>query len=256
MAMLPPHPARLAAVVLVAALGALSIPTAAPDVPPAPPLGDRSVQDLAGVLHPDVAARMEDRHRRVFEATGVAIVVVTVPRLRGVSIEELAVGVGQEWGVGRRREDRGVVIALSVGDREVFIASGYGVEGFLPDGRVGAILDGVVVPFLHRDDFSSGLDNASIAVARAAAEEYGIDLDGDRELRPPPGVEPGAGVRQLVGIGIGLILLWLLFRHPTLLLMLLLGGRGGGFSGGFGGGGGFGGFGGGGFGGGGAGRSF
>lgn len=242
---------------LVILAGAVSVAAETP----LPPAGNASVHDLAGVIAPDRSAAMEQRHHRLFVATGVAIAVLTVPRLHDETIEELAVRAGQTWGLGRRGEDRGIVIALAVADQRIFVATGYGVEGFLPDGRVGAILDAVTVPYLRRHDYSTALDNLSIALTEACAEAYGANLGQRERPRPAPDRPPGGAFGNVVGVLIGLIFLWLLFRHPGLLLAILLSGggrRGGGFGGGFGGGGGggFGGFGGGGFGGGGAGRGF
>ncbi len=211
---------------------------------------------------------MERRHQDLFEKTGVAVVIVTVPRLEDETIDEFAVRAGSAWGVGRKKEDRGVVVALAVQDRKVFIATGYGVEGFLTDGRTGAILDEYVVPLLRANRYSQAMSSASSALVRAAASEYGVTIEGLGSGRPsgrPAGQTlslPGA----LLLLFVAGILLVLFIRHPILFL-LLMSGRGrrggwgggisyGGFGGGFGGNSGFGGFGGGGFGGGGAGRSF
>jgi uncharacterized protein len=234
-----------------------------------PPPGDQSVHDLAAVVRPGDAEAMEGLHRELFGKTGVAIVVLTVPRLDGEPIEELAVRAGSEWGVGRTGEDRGIVVALAIEERRVFIATGYGVEGFLPDGRVGAILDREVRPHLRAGDYSAGLLAASRALASAAAAEYGVALEG----LPPRGrpTRRGPDWIELVVL-VFLFGWWGLFIWMRRLRGAARGwdagfggggfgsgsGGGGFFGGGFGGGssGGFGGFGGGGFGGGGAGRGF
>ncbi len=223
---------------------------------------DRSVHDFAGVISPEHARSMEAMHKEFLDRTGVAIVIITVPRLEGEPIEDFAVRVGAEWGVGRRGEDRGAVVALSVEERRVFIATGYGVEGFLPDGRVGGFLDRVALPHLRRNDFSTGLYQTSMALVAAAAEEFDVTIEGAaRGAAGPQGARARGGpVRLIFGLLTMIVLAYLVVRHPTLFLLLLMSGmrgRGGGFrGGGFGGGSGFGGFGGGGFGGGGAGRGF
>jgi uncharacterized protein len=138
------------------------------------------------------------------------------------------------------------------------------VEGFLPDGRVGGILDRDVIPFLRRNDFSSGLQRASEALTSAAAAEYGVKIEGVRAWEERPSQRGRVGLGGLIlPLLFGLIFLYILFRHPSLLWLLMMsGGRGGRYGGGgfrgggFGSSGGFGGFGGGGFGGGGAGRGF
>ncbi len=232
-----------------------------------PPPSDRSVHDLAGVLPLEAVRTLERRHTELFGATGVAIVIVTVPRLEGEPIDDFAVRVGSEWGAGRKGEDRGIVVALSIEERRVFIATGYGVEGFLPDGRVGAILDQKVIPYLRVNDYPAAMLQASAALVGAAAQEYGVTVDGiGPGGRGVPGegpwARPGPGALLLMVLVLA-VALYLFIRHPILFWMFFSGPRRGGggisyggFRGGFGGNSGFGGFGGGGFGGGGAGRGF
>ena len=236
-----------------------------------PPPGDRSVHDFAGVLAPDHVEVMERLHRELFRKTDVAIVVITVPALDGEPVSDFALRVGTDWGVGKRDADRGIVAALAVEERQIYISTGYGVEGFLPDGRVGGILDGAK-PLLGQNQFSTGLLQISAALVAAAAEEYGVTIDSTAGLAAQPrrtGPRPrGAPLNPLFVLLLLGGLAYLLVRHPRLLLLMLLfsgfgrgfggyGMRRGGFGGGgFGGGAGFGGFGGGGFGGGGAGRAF
>lgn len=229
-----------------------------------PPPGGRSVHDFAGVLSAQAAAALEVNHRELFEKTGVAIAMVIVPSLAGEPSADLAVRVGETWGVGRAGEDRGIVVVIGIEERELFIATGYGVEGFLPDGRVGTIRD-AARPALARNDFSTGLLQISGAIVGAAAEEFGVDITGGVVAVPPArgqsrSVSP---FQQVVGLLVLLVMGYLAIRHPTLFLLILfsgmgrgMGGNRSGFGGGFGGGSGFGGFGGGGFGGGGAGGRF
>lgn len=203
---------------------------------------------------------MEARHAELQRATGVAIVVITVPRLEGEPIEDFAVHVGQQWGVGTRGQDRGLVLAFALEERRIFLATGYGVESFLPDGRVGRILDEYALPQLRRGDFSEALFQTSRALVQIVEQELGgSPAEGKRRDAQP--------LASLLAVLVFVIVAYLAVRHPRLFLLLLmsgaLGGRGGGRrrqggfrGGGFGSGGGFGGFGGGGFGGGGAGRGF
>jgi len=265
-----------AALFVAALLHAAAVPATAEFKLP-PPDG-RSVRDLATVIQRQDQERMERWHRALFEATGVAIVVVTVPDLDGEPIEDFATRVGTEWGVGKKGDDRGIVVALAVRERRIFVATGYGVEGFLPDGRVGGLIDTEVLPHLKRSDFSRGLLQASAALTAIAAQQYGLSIDDLQEIRST-GRARGRGGGGWIGLLV-LLFLALLFmsgmRDPLLAALLFSGvtgrrrggyGRrtGGGFGGGFGGGGfsgggfgsgGFGGFGGGSFGGGGAGRGF
>lgn len=216
---------------------------------------DRWIYDAASVIDDAEERRLEQVNTELFSKTGVAIVVVTVPALVDETADELAVRVGESWGVGRKGQDRGLVVAFARDDRRIFVATGYGTESYLPDGRVGALLDQFAVPHLRASRFSEGLTQLDLALASVSAEEYGAQLTGATPVPAAP-QRPQLGVRHVV-IGILMIILfgYLAIRHPWLLMMMMMGGRGR-HGGGFGGGGGHGGFGGGGFGGGGAGRGF
>lgn len=266
----PPRGAPRAPAIALCVIALLGMATPASDVAaapllPVPPRGDRSIHDLAGALSPATVERLEARHKELFEKTGVAIVVIAVKRLDDETLSDFAVRVGTEWGVGRRGQDRGMVIAITTEEPHIFVATGYGVEGFLPDGRVGSILDTVAVGPLRRGEFDAAIDGTSAALVAACASEFGVSIGGVEPAAAPPEI-------AIRGVPPGVIILIVLLAFVVLFRFILPssrsgwrrgmwygGGFGGGLGGGFGrgfggGGGGFGGFGGGGFGGGGAGR--
>jgi len=230
-----------------------------------PPHGDRSVQDLSRVLSPRAIELLEDRHRELFQKSGVALVVILVPRVEDETLSDFAVRAGTEWGVGTKGQDRGIVVAITTEEPHIFVSTGYGVEGFLPDGRVGGILDDYVVKPLRSRDFDTAVLQASQQLVAACAAEYGVTIGGIKPSDAPPrdrpgGFPPGAVLFLIVAVFILFRMFILPFGRRGMRRGMWYGGGfggggfgGGGFGGGFGGGG-FGGFGGGGFGGGGAGR--
>ena len=86
-----------------------------------PPHDDRSVYDLAGVVSPEDQRTMERSHRDLREKTGVAIAVVTFPRLEGEALEDVLARAGPEWGLGRLAENRGIVVALAMEEHGVIV---------------------------------------------------------------------------------------------------------------------------------------
>ena len=219
-----------------------------------------AVNDFAGVIDAANAAKMESLAREILQKTGMSVVVVTMPELSpSEEINLYATGLYQAWGIGKKGEDKGVLIFLAVKERQIRIETGYGVEGDLTDGIIGLILDRYVVPHLKAGNTGKALYNAMYFCGVVVTSKTGVALTGvDVPYRPPsqPGNQ-GLNVFALIFFIVAAILL-LGTRTgreilPWLLLMLVTNsGRGG--SGGFGGG--FGGFGGGMSGGGGAGRSF
>jgi uncharacterized protein len=222
-----------------------------------------AVNDFAGVIPPEQRVAMSKLAQEVLEKTGTAVVVATFRTVGDNDPDEFANRLYEAWGIGRKGEDKGVLIFLALQERRVRIETGYGVEGVITDGMAGEILDRYAMPYLRTGDYGRGLYNGMIAVSEILARNANVTLTGT----PRPQVPAMRGVRPtmhpLAVIVFFFILALLLFTKPgrrilALLLLSSMGGRSGSYGGGgFGGfGGGFGGFGGGMSGGGGAGRSF
>lgn len=219
-----------------------------------------AVNDFAGVISPRYERSMESLAREVLEKTGTSVVVVTMKEIGGDDPADYANRLYETWGIGAKGEDKGALIFLALQERRIRIETGYGVEGILPDGLVGEILDRYVIPFLRKGDYDKGLSSAVVAVSSVIAKDAGVSLSGAPQTRRQPASRQKRGASPFSLIMLLIVMSLLLGTRqgrrmlPFLLLMLLMGGRGGGGFGGFGGG--FGGFGGGMSGGGGAGRGF
>ena len=142
-----------------------------------PPRDERSVYDLAGVISPEDERTMERSHRDLREKTGVAIAVVVFPRLEGETLEDVLARAGPQWGLGRQAEDRGIVVALAIEEHGVLIATGRGVEEFLPEARVHTIINRFIVPRLQRNDVSHAMLHASAVLIAAASQRYGTEIE-------------------------------------------------------------------------------
>lgn len=224
-----------------------------------------AVNDFANVIPAGERAVMENLAREVLQKTGTAVVVATVPTVGDMVVDDYATRLYESWGIGKKGEDKGVLILLSLKERRVRIETGYGVEGILPDGVVGEILRLHVIPHLKQGDYGKGLLNAMTAVSDVIARNAGATLTGRPQMQPaqPTGGVPVSPFTLLLFLVVLMLFLFTKTGRQILALLLLSsfggGGRsyGGGSSGDFGGfGGGFGGFGGGMSGGGGAGGDF
>ncbi len=212
-----------------------------------------AVNDFAGVIPPDYKNQMECLAKEVLEKTGTAIVVATVQTLGDNELNDYVNSLYKAWGIGKKGEDKGVLIFLALKERKFRIETGYGVEGILPDGLVGEIRDKYTIPYLKQGDYGKGLSNAMTAVASIVAKDANVSLTGSTPVSQPRErrVRQGSGIWPLIILL--LILIPLLGTRqgrsmlPWLLLLMLSGS--GSRGGGYGGGGGFGSFGGGGFGG-------
>ena len=218
-----------------------------------------AVNDFANVIDEEYAAKMEALAREVLEKTGTAVVVVIVPTIgEGEETSLYVNGLYKAWGIGKKGEDKGVLIFLTVKERKIRIETGYGVEGILPDGLVGEIRDTYLKPQLQAGNYGQAFYDTMYACSSYIAKDAGVQLSGTPAPYRTKARAEKKGI-SVTGIIIFLIIAALLIGTKTgrrmlpwiLLLLLSGGGRGGGgFSGGFGG------FGGGGSGGGGAGGDY
>jgi uncharacterized protein len=212
------------------------------------------VNDFAQVLDSGTTAQLNDICQQIDQKAHAQIAVVTIKSLDGASIEDYAVELFKQWGIGSKSTNRGVLILLAVQDHRYRIEVGYGLEPILPDGKVGGF-GREAVPLLKANDYNGALALMTSRVAEVIAKDAGVELTGTRAPSPRP-EEPSTGVSAGGIILVIIVILIVLFTPLRGLLFWLLlsgGGRGYGGGGGFGGGGGgFGGFGGGSSGGGGA----
>ncbi|MRR16086.1 MAG: TPM domain-containing protein, partial [Deltaproteobacteria bacterium] len=138
-----------------------------------------AVNDFANVIDPDNAAKMESLAQEILQKTGAAVVAATVTELGPAEEISLYVnGLYKAWGIGKKGEDRGVLIFLAVKERKIRIETGYGVEGVLTDGIIGEILDKYVVPQLKTGETGKALYNAMLACGAHIARDKGVQLTG------------------------------------------------------------------------------
>ena len=226
------------------------------------------INDFANVIPPQYEQKLAQVTSELLSKTEVPIVVVTMPDIGGEDYNEYANRLYAAWGIGKKGEDRGVLIFVTIKERKMRIETGYGIEGLIPDGLAGEIRDQYIIPFLKQNRFGEGLLNGTLAIAGIIAKDANVSLTGQVPLKRRP-VKRRSGLSSLLFLLLFFFVLFSIGRRrggiwPLLLLLSM--GRGGGhyggygrsgFGGSFGGfGGGFGGFGGGLSGGGGAGGGF
>lgn len=198
------------------------------------------VSDFAGVINQQYKTAINALVSELESKTSSEIAVVTVSDLGGNSIEDYSVELFEEWGIGKKGKNNGVLFVAAIKDRRVRIEVGYGHEGIITDGISGEILDKYVLPEFKKNDYGRGMLVGTIVLANLIAKDAGVTLTG-KTIQRGPGRKPTL-LQSIFKIIFFFIMLIVFIRHPFLFLLFMGGGRGGG-GGGFGGG--FGGFGGG-----------
>lgn len=236
---------------MLLALCVLLLPAAALALSLPQPTG--YANDFTNTLSSDTIERIDSLGRSLEQATGGAqAVVAVVPDMGGLSVEEYATYLFREWRIGSAEDNDGVLLLIAMQERKARIEVGYGLEGAIPDGKAGRILDESLTPYLSDGDTDTGVLAAYDAILSAVAAEYDIDPQtlyqggSYQVIEGRSGGRGDLGTTLLIGAGIVLALLDLIFNRGrilrTLLWIIAISGRRGGGGGRHGGGGGFGGF--------------
>lgn len=214
------------------------------------------VNDLADVIDPRSEQELDTRIRALLTATGDTVVVATVETFEPYgSIEEFAVRLFEQAGIGDAERDRGLLVVMAERERRIRVEVGYGLEEIVTDGFAGEVIRTEMLPAFRAGEFGPGMLAGVTAIIRRIAERRQTTIDGLPEAPVRP-VYEGPSAFQIVLIVLVLLALAVMgstrgggpgVRRRGRHWHGGVGGFGGGF-GGFGGGfggGGFGGFGGG-----------
>ena len=134
--------------------------------------------DYADVLSAETEAFVVEHSAALAEETGAQVVVATVPDLNGRDVMDYGLDLLRSWKVGSEKND-GVVILVSTGDRQIGVSVGYGLEGALPDSKVGRLIDVCAIPSLKENDYDTGIYQLYHALLSQVYQEYGLEVPED-----------------------------------------------------------------------------
>lgn len=139
---------------------------------PAKPSPPRLVNDFANVLSPEQRQILEQRLVDLDNTSSNQIAIVTVPDLGGYEIEEYAVKLFREWGIGGSKHNNGILILVAPTEHRARIEVGYGLEGAIPDIVAKDIVDNDLIANIKQGDYYRGFDEAITSLSKAAVGEY------------------------------------------------------------------------------------
>jgi uncharacterized protein len=191
------------------------------------------VVDNANLIDAGTEQELTNRLAAHEQASTNQLVIVTLPNLQGVEIEDFGYQLGRTWGIGQKDKNNGALLIVAEEERKVRIEVGYGLEGELTDAISANIIQSVILPQFRQGKFNEGIQAGAYAIIEALGNQY--------EMR-----EPATNEQKIHPLSL-IFLLAIFIFFPRLgalfgLASLGRGGRGGfgggGFGGGFGGGGG------------------
>ncbi|MBQ0117116.1 MAG: TPM domain-containing protein [Flavobacterium sp.] len=131
-----------------------------------------SVYDYANLLDKNQKKTLETKLINYADTTSTQMVVSIIESLKNEDISQLATRWAHTWGVGQEKEDNGIFILLSVGDRRIHIVNGYGVEDRMTAGITGEIVRNEIIPYFKNGDYYGGLDNGTNAIIKQLQGKY------------------------------------------------------------------------------------
>lgn len=124
------------------------------------------VNDYAAMLSPEFAQSLEQDLQKFEKQTGNEITVVTIDSLNADSIEDYAVTLFKQWGIGKKGKDDGLLLLIVKTDRQVRIEVGYGLEPIITDGRAGRIIRDDIAPAFQEGNVDTGVRQAIGSIKR------------------------------------------------------------------------------------------
>src|SRR5690606_19651031 len=191
-------------VVIVSVLTAVGL-LQAQEFPPTP---NKLVNDYTQTLSTAEMQHLERKLVAFDDSTSTQIAVVMMQSTGQYDIADYGVRLAQQWGIGGKEHDNGILLLVALGDRAVTIQTGYGVEGAVPDAIAYRIIENEIKPAFRQGDYFTGIDRATDALIAYTKGEY----------QASPRKE-GGGVGSLVLILIIMVVIIALFSRG--------GGRGG-----------------------------
>ncbi len=141
------------------------------------------INDYARLLSPEATTMLEQKLAAFEREKSTQVVVLTVPSLQGDDIDQFAIRVADQWKIGQKGKDNGVILILAQAERKVRIEVGMGLQGVLPDITAGRIIRDVMRPYLRGGDYDRGVDAGVEAIMAATKGEF-TATPGEQAHRP------------------------------------------------------------------------
>lgn len=136
------------------------------------------INDFAGIIDDGAQAKLEGDLQKLETETRHEIAVATINSLQGDTIEYFAVKLFEDWQIGKKGADNGVLFLIALDDRKMRIEVGYGLEGALPDATAYKIINQIVKPSFQAGDYSKGIVDGVNAISSAIrGEDVGSKID-------------------------------------------------------------------------------
>jgi uncharacterized protein len=135
------------------------------------------INDFANLITADDYQRLNALASTIEQKTTAEIAVVTLKTTKPYDIQDYSVRLFEKWKIGKAGKDNGVLLLVAIEDKKVWITTGYGLEGAIPDAQASKIYRNIIVPYFKKEDFSKGILAGSIALVDLIAQEYNVNIE-------------------------------------------------------------------------------
>ncbi len=167
------------------------------------------VYDEPNILSKQAEDYLIKVNKELYQKTGAQVVVAIVDSLDDMTIEEASVEIFEDWGIGTEGKDNGVLLLISLNDREMRIETGYGVEGAIPDQQASYIIREEIAPAFKEENYDIGIISGFDEIVARLCVEYDITIEGIDE---PTAYEDGNSAMLRLGILVALYVIVMIIR--------------------------------------------
>jgi len=140
------------------------------------------INDFANLITPSDFQRLNALAVALEQKTTAEIAVVTLKSTKPYDIQDYSVRLFERWKIGKADKDNGILLLVAVEDKKVWITTGYGLEGAIPDAQASRVYRNIIVPYFKKGEFSQGVLAGTIALVNLAAQEYNVSIEGLPDL--------------------------------------------------------------------------
>lgn len=130
------------------------------------------VNDYAQMLSVEQSAKLNTTLKQFDQQTSNQVVVATFASLEGHPLETFSMKLAQQWKIGTKKHDNGVLLLIIRDDRKIRIETGYGLEGALTDAVSSSIIRNQIAPSFKKQDYAAGIEKGVTAILEAVKGEY------------------------------------------------------------------------------------
>lgn len=142
------------------------------------------VMDDAHILSPPVVGQLQSALQALYQRTGTQIQVFTISTLDDTPIETASIQIVDKWKLGRKGDDKGILLLIAAKERTMRIEVGRGLEGLVPDIYAKRIIADIITPYFKASRMDEGVVAGVMKIASLTNPDFNFDafLSGAQQL--------------------------------------------------------------------------